>query len=102
MALALTLAGCGEDGATVQAADPEDDALAFGSAVGEQYDVTVDGAPLGITRYLVTYVADPIQMADEGATKPALEVSSRQKMYVDVPDTSADDSSAAIILRVDN
>ncbi len=108
MALVLTLAGCG--GASVSttlAMDPEDQALSFADAVGEKYEVTLDGAPLGITKYLVTYVADPIQMADEtvgqnGATQTGLDIYSRQKMYVYVPDTSADDPGAAIILQVDN
>jgi hypothetical protein len=115
MALALTLAGC--DGASVSTTltsvsttltvDPEDQALSFAGAVGEKYDVTLDGAPVGITRYLVTYVADPIKMAEEaagqsGTTQTAVDVYSRQEMYIYVPDASADDQGAAIILQVDN
>jgi hypothetical protein len=107
-ALALALAGCG--GASVSttlAVDPEDQELSFSGAVGEKYDVTLDGAPVGITRYLVTYVADPIQMAggvagQSGTTQRAVDAYATQKMYIYVPDTSADDPDAAIILRVEN
>jgi hypothetical protein len=111
VALALALAGCG--GASVStvsttlAVDPEDQELSFAGAVGEKYDVTVDGAPVSITRYLVTYVADPIQMAAEaagksGSAQTAADAYARQKMYIYVPDTSAGGPDAAIILRVEN
>ncbi len=108
MALMFTLAGCGGSSETTAAAiDPEDEALSFAGVAGEKYDVMLDGAPIGITKYLVTYVASPIQMSDEVAvkddtTQSKMDLYARQKMYIYVPDVSADDQGAAIILQVDN
>lgn len=113
ISLMLALASCGgtsestapaaEDESTTPAVDPEDTALSFAGAVGEKYEVMLDGAPLGITKYLVTYVADPIQMADEDSTgQSTLDAFSRQTMNIYVSDISADDPDAAIILLVDN
>ncbi|MBC7251395.1 MAG: hypothetical protein H5T62_14060 [Anaerolineae bacterium] len=87
--------------------DPEDAALAFDPESGTRLTVMLDGEPLGITKYLVTYVANPVRMADElpgrdGTMQPVEDVYAWQKMYIYVPDTSADDQDTAIILRVNN
>ena len=59
-------------------------------------NITLDGEPLGITKYLVTYVANPVEMAS-GAHVYAWE-----KMYIYVPDTAVYDRDTAIILQVNN
>jgi hypothetical protein len=87
--------------------DAEDAALAFDPADSTTLNVTLDGEPLGITKYLVTYVANPVQMADEmagrdGSMAPVEDVYAWEKMYIYVPDTSADDQDTAIILQVNN
>jgi len=56
--------------------------------------VTLDGAPLTVNKYLVTYVANPVEMAD------AVDPYAWEKMYIYVPATADQDS--AIILKVSN
>jgi hypothetical protein len=70
-------------------------------------NITLDGEPLVITKYLVTYVANPVQMSDElygrdGTLQPVEDVYAWEKMYIYVPDTAAHDRDAAIILQVNN
>ncbi len=62
----------------------------------ETVEITLDGEPLNVTKYLVTYVANPIEMAD------AEDPTAWQKMHVYVPETAADDQDTAIILKVAN
>jgi hypothetical protein len=62
----------------------------------ETVNITLDGEPLVVTKYLVTYVANPIEMAN------ANDPTAWQKMYIYVPDTAADDQETAIILKVSN
>jgi hypothetical protein len=76
-------------------ADVEDVALQF-AATGETLNVTVDGAPLVVTKYTVSYVANPFEM--QGADDPT----AWQKMHIYVPATAADDQETAIILAVNN
>ena len=82
---------------TAQAKGP--DPLAF---VPENFEIfttlniKLDGEPLGITKYLVTYVANPVEMAS-GA-----DVYAWEKMYIYVPDTAVHDQDTAIILQVNN
>lgn len=94
-------------------ADPEDTALAFDAGGGETISVTLDGQPLDVTRYLVTYVAHPIEMAEDQPNygPPGMEVEPTvhlddvyvyQKMYIYVPATATDDQDTAIILQVYN
>jgi len=73
----------------------------------EALNITLDGEPLGITKYKVTYVANPIQMNDElygrdGTPQPVEDIYAWEKMYIYVPDTAADDQDTAIILQVNN
>jgi hypothetical protein len=98
----LFVAGCvaispSESGQVDRAsqADAEDVALQF-SETGETLNVTVDGAPLVVTKYTVTYVANPV--AIQGADDPA----AWQKMHIYVPATAAEDQETAIILAVRN
>jgi hypothetical protein len=62
----------------------------------ETVNITLDGDPMVVTKYLVTYVANPVEMAD------AEDVYAWEKMYIYVPETSADDQDTAIILQVRN
>jgi len=100
---------------TVLAAPPgpwaqDSDPLAFVLENFETFEtltVTLDGEPLGITKYKVTYVANPVQMADElpgrdGTLEPVDDVYAWEKMYIYVPDTAADNQDTAIILKVNN
>lgn len=59
-------------------------------------NITVDGEPLGITKVLVTYVANPVEMAN------AVDPYAWEKMYIYVPDTAVHDQDTAIILQVNN
>jgi hypothetical protein len=59
-------------------------------------NITLDGEPLTVIKYLVTYVANPVEMAN------AVDVYAWQKMYIYVPDTAAHDQDTAIILQVNN
>ena len=59
-------------------------------------NITLDGEPLGITKYLVTYVANPVEMAN------AVDVYAWEKMYIYVPDTAVHDQDTAIVLQVNN
>lgn len=62
----------------------------------ETVNITLDGQPLEVTKYKVTYVANPIEMAN--ATDPT----AWQKMYIYVPETAVADQDTAIILKVSN
>ena len=64
--------------------------------ISETVTITLDGQPLEVTKYLVTYVANPIEMAN------AADPTAWQKMYIYVPDTAAHDQDTAIILKVSN
>ena len=75
--------------------------------IAETLDVTLDGEPLGITKYLVTYVENPVQMSDlaydrDGNLVPVDDVYAWEKMWVYVSDTAAHDQDTAIILQVNN
>ena len=61
----------------------------------------MDGVPLEVTKYLVTYVANPVEMASSH-TGPATDPTAWHKMYVYVPATAADDQATAIIMNVSN
>lgn len=98
----LLVAGCvsipaNESGQTDAASqtDVEDVALQF-AETGETLNVTVDGAPLVVTKYTVTYVANPIAIQD------AEDPTAWQKMHIYVPATAAEDQETAIILAVNN
>jgi len=67
----------------------------------ETVTITLDGEPLNVTKYLVTYVANPIEMASSH-TGPATDPTAWHKMYVYVPETAADDQATAIIMNVSN
>ena len=62
----------------------------------ETVNITLDGEPLKVTKYLVTYVANPVEMAD------AEDPYAWEKMYVYVPEGAAHDQDTAIILQVRN
>ena len=62
----------------------------------ETVTITLDGVPLKVTKYLVTYVADPVEIAN--ANNPT----AWQKMYIYVPETTVHDQDTAIILKVNN
>ena len=65
----------------------------------ETVNITLDGEPLEVTKYLVTYVANPIEMANSH-TGPATDPTAWHKMYVYVPETAANDQATAIIMNV--
>lgn len=44
--------------------DLEDEALVFSGEGAKRFNVILDEEPLGITKYMVTYVAKPVRMAD--------------------------------------
>ena len=67
----------------------------------ETVTITLDGEPLNVTKYLVTYVANPIEMASSH-TGPATDLTAWQKMYIYVSDTVADNQATAIIMNVSN
>jgi len=75
-------------------AEKGSDPLAFNPENFETVTVTLDGAPLTVKKYLVTYVANPVEMAD------AVDPYAWEKMYIYVPATADQDS--AIILKVSN
>ncbi len=81
--------------------DPEDFALAFDPSDGTALSVTVDGAPVGITKYVVTYVANPVA-ADTTTLSNADQPYGYQRMAIFVPDNLAADQDAAIIFAVNN
>lgn len=92
-------------------ADAEDQTLAFDASSGETINVTVDGESLAITKYLVTYVAYPVEMAVEQPSYGPSgfegyieldDVYCYQNMYIYIPETAAGDQDAAIILKVSN
>jgi hypothetical protein len=62
----------------------------------ETVNITLDGQPLEVTKYKVTYVANPIEMTN------AADPTAWQKMYIYVPETAAHDQDTAIILKVSN
>ncbi len=75
--------------------------------IAETLTVTLDGEELGITKYLVTYVENPVQMSDlaygrDGSLAPVEDVYAWEKMYIYVSDTAAHDQDTAIILQVNN
>ena len=88
------------------AGDPEDEALMFTGEGAEKFSVTLDGKPLEITKYTVTYVANPVKMADElmgrGGMQPVEDVYAWQKMNIYVSEKAAEDQDTAIILNVNN
>jgi hypothetical protein len=75
-------------------ADPEDLALALDPSSATTINVKVDGQDLAVTKYVVTYVANPIDIA--GNADP----NAWQKMAIYVPATA--DASSAIIMQVNN
>jgi hypothetical protein len=62
----------------------------------ETVDITLDGETISVTKYLVTYVANPVEMAD------ADDPTAWQKMHIYVPETASDDQDTAIIMQVNN
>jgi hypothetical protein len=91
----------------VPAVDPEDEALSFSGSSRLMAEVMLDGKPITVTKYLVTYVANPVVMAPklparDGSMQPVADIFAWEKMYIYVPNTSADDQDTAIILRVNN
>jgi len=62
----------------------------------ETVNITLDGEPLEVAKYKVTYVANPVEMAN------AEDVYAWEKMYIYVPETAAHDKDTAIILKVNN
>jgi hypothetical protein len=62
----------------------------------ETVNITLDGEALEVTKYLVTYVANPVEMAN------AADPTAWQKMYIYVPETADHDQDTAIILQVNN
>jgi hypothetical protein len=62
----------------------------------ETVNITLDGEPLEVTKYLVTYVANPVEMAD------ADDPTAWEKMHIYVPETAAHDQGTAIIMQVNN
>jgi len=62
----------------------------------EMVTITLDGEPLNVTKYLVTYVANPVEMAD------ADDPTAWQKMHIYVPETADNDQDTAIIMQVNN
>jgi hypothetical protein len=62
----------------------------------ETVNISVDGEPLAVTKYLVTYVANPVEMAN------ADDPTAWQKMHIYVPETAAHDQDTAIIMQVNN
>jgi hypothetical protein len=77
--------------------DREDQALKFDASGGETVTIKLDGQPLQVTKYLVTYVAYPIEMV---TTNP--DPIAWQKMYIYVSATAANDPDTTIILQVNN
>jgi len=67
----------------------------------ETLNITLDGEPLGITKYKVTYVANPVEMASSH-TGPATDPTAWQKMYIYVPETAVNNPDTAIIMNVSN
>jgi len=86
--------------------DLEDEALVFSGEGAKRFNVILDGEPLGITKYTVTYVAKPVRMADvvmsRDGPEPVEDVYAWQKMNIYVPDGAAEDQDTAIILQVQN
>jgi hypothetical protein len=94
------------------AADPRKDALEFDPAGFTILNITVDGAPMQVRRYHVTYVANPIKITSAqsmgGGPKsppggPAkIDPYGYQSMYIYVPKSAYNDTKTAIILQVTN
>ncbi len=78
-----------------------DKALIFDPTASETLHVTVDGKPLTVTKYTVTYVANPIPMA-AGGRGTVEDPTAWEKMSIYVPATAAKDQDTAIILNVNN
>ncbi|MGD9209380.1 MAG: subtype B tannase [Desulfobacteraceae bacterium] len=112
VALAFTPAWAGKKNKVdAEKMDVEDEALAFDASSGETFSVLLDGESLNITKYLVTYVAYPIEMdVNQPGYGPSGyqgdvqldDVYCYQKMFIYVSGTAAEDQDAAIILRVNN
>ena len=86
--------------------DPQDTALQFDPTDATKtnvatLNVTLDGVALEVTKYTVTYVANPIEMAFlDGAA--VADPYSFQKMSIYVPSTAVNDQVTAIIMAVNN
>ncbi len=83
-----------------------DSALMFDPSKSETIDVTLDGKPLKVTKYTVTYVASPVQMADmlmgRGGLQKVKDVYAWQKMAIYVSEKAANNQDTAIIFSVNN
>jgi hypothetical protein len=78
-----------------------DEALLFDGVPTETISVTVDGKPLKVHKYAVTYVANPVKIASSHRG-PATDPTAWQKMIIYVPETAANDQETAIIFAVGN
>lgn len=88
------------------ATDAEDTALQFDPTDATETDVatlnvTLDGAALVVTKYTVTYVANPVEISTLNGVSVA-DPYAFQKMNIYVPATAADDQDTAIIMAVNN
>jgi len=103
----MMTAACKDSGV----ADQEDLALAFNPENYKTLNITVDGTPMQLRQYKVTYVAKPIKMA---STQPNYgpngymgditldDVYGYQTMYIFVPERSYNNTATAIFLMVGN
>ena len=78
-------------------------ALRLDLGSGQKISVTVDGSPLNLVKYTVTYVADPIKMTNNDfAGNPIKDPYACHKMNIYVPETAAKNKAANIVLYVRN
>ena len=78
-----------------------DKALIFDPTASESLTVTLDGKPLKVARYTVSYVANPIPIA-VSHSGPVKDPVAWQKMSIYVPATAAGNQETGIILNVNN
>ncbi|MFF4554558.1 subtype B tannase [Streptomyces sp. NPDC001422] len=102
--------GAGPSRGSVKGADPQDAALAFGSAAYTTITVSVDGRPMNVRWYKeICYVANPVAAAAQqpggpggGSTTIPNTACGYQSMNVFVPESAFGDQRAPIYFAVNN
>jgi hypothetical protein len=105
----ITLREAVEEGKIVEL--PEDPAdLTFDPGAYETLNIILDGQPVEVRKYTVTYVANPIEMQQSssgggfpwGGTPAPFDPYGYQKMIIYVPQSAYSNTETAVILNVNN